>query len=220
MTSPNPNDAIRTSILRYFYDRNSSATSRFGKKGSAVKISDAKRELKAQHGLTQQQVMSNLTYLIDRGWVKTVTQEKTVVVSGGTIPSVVTWYEIAAPGIEKIEGESEYKPQDRYAGINITATGSNVITLGDGNVVNAKFEKLHTELDALKTAIAGTDKLPEVEKLDLAADIESIKDQLAKAQPNKTIVQTLWMGIERAVTAAGFVEYTARIAPLITGLLS
>src|SRR2546426_10639991 len=77
------------------------------------------------------------SYLIDRGWVKTIDQEKTVRVKGGTVPSVVTRYEIAAPGIEKLEGESEFKPPDRYAGINITATGSNVIALGDGNVVNA-----------------------------------------------------------------------------------
>jgi hypothetical protein len=145
----NPNDAIRNQILRYFYDRDASATSRFGKKGSAVKISDAKRELKTKHGLTQQQIMSNLTYLIDRGWVKTIDQEKTVRVKGGTVPSVVTRYEIAAPGIEKLESESEFKPPDRYAGINITATGSNVITLGDGNVVNAEFAQLHSELNAL-----------------------------------------------------------------------
>jgi hypothetical protein len=74
----NPNDEIRNQALRYFYERNASATSRFGKKGSAVKISDAKRDLKARHGLSQQQVMSNLTYLIDRGWVKTVEIQKTV----------------------------------------------------------------------------------------------------------------------------------------------
>jgi hypothetical protein len=40
MATPNPNDAIRQTILSYFYDRNASATSRYGKKGSAVKISD------------------------------------------------------------------------------------------------------------------------------------------------------------------------------------
>jgi hypothetical protein len=38
----NPNDEIRHKILRYFYDRNASATSRQGKEGSAVKISVAK----------------------------------------------------------------------------------------------------------------------------------------------------------------------------------
>ena len=46
----NPNDNIREQILQYFYDRNAAATSRTGKKGSAVKISDVKRELKQRHG--------------------------------------------------------------------------------------------------------------------------------------------------------------------------
>jgi acid phosphatase family membrane protein YuiD len=72
----NPNDEIRRQILQYFYDRNATATSRMGKKGSAVKISDAKRELKARHGHTQQQVMANLTYLISNGWITTIGIEK------------------------------------------------------------------------------------------------------------------------------------------------
>jgi len=219
-TTPNPNDTIRAHILRYFYDRNARATSRFGKKGSAVKISNAKRELKEQHGLSQQQVMSNLTYLIDRGWVKTIEQEKTVAVRGGTVPSVVTWYEVAAPGIEKIEGESEFQPQERYAGINITATGSSVITLGDGNVINAKFADLHTELNALKEAIAASGQLSESQKLDVSVDIESIKDQLAKASPNRSIVRILWESVENAVTVVNLADYSSRVAPYITALLA
>ena len=42
----NPNDQIRQQILKFFYDRNANATSRYGKKGSAVSISDARRDLK------------------------------------------------------------------------------------------------------------------------------------------------------------------------------
>lgn len=216
----NPSDAIRNQILHYFYDRNSAATSRFGKKGSAVKISDAKRELKLQHGLSQQQVMSNLTYLIDRNWVKTFEVEKTVRVSGGTVPSKVMWYEIAAAGIEKIEGESEFTPRERYAGINITASGNNVITLGDGNVVNAKYSALHTELTQLKDAISNSTLLTEAQKLDAAVDIESIKDQLAKEKPTKGIVTQLWQSVERFVTIANLADYAIRIAPVIAALPS
>ena len=47
------NNEIRRIMLQYFYDRNRNATSARGKKGSAVKISDVKRELKAAHGLAQ-----------------------------------------------------------------------------------------------------------------------------------------------------------------------
>jgi hypothetical protein len=215
----NPNDQIRQQILQYFYDRNSGATSRFGKRGSAVKISDAKRDLKIRHGLSQQQVMSNLTYLIDRGWVKTIEIEKTVKVSGGTVPSTVSWYEIAAHGIDKIEGDSEFQPKERYPGINITATGGNVITLGDGNVVNAKFSMLHHELNELKEVVAASPSLSEAQKLDTVVDIESIKDQLAKPGPNKTMIGALWSGIKAVATTGGFVEAVQKVQPLISALL-
>jgi len=215
----NPNDEIRRQILQYFYNRNAKATSQYGKKGSAVKISDAKRELKEQHGLNQQQVMSNLTYLIDKGWINKIEIEKTVKVKGGTIPSIVTWYEISSAGIDKIEGESEFRVNPKYAGININATGENVITLGDGNVVNVKYADLHNELESLKNVITKSDKFEEKQKFDLAVDIESIRDQLAKAQPNKTIISHLWSGIEKTVTAAGLVDVASKVAPFIVELL-
>ncbi len=215
----NPNDRIRQQMLQYFYDRNSGATSRFGKRDSAVKISDAKRDLKTRHGLSQQQVMSNLTYLIDRGWVKTIEIEKTVRVSGGTVPSTVTWYEIAAHGIDKIEGGSEFQPKERYPGINITATGGNVITLGDGNVVNAQFSTLHHELNELKEVVAASPSLSEAQKLDIVVDIESIKDQLAKPGPNKTMIGALWSGIKAVATTGGFVQAVQKVQPLISALL-
>jgi hypothetical protein len=217
----NPNDEIRQKLLRYFYDRNQNATSRFGKKGSAVKIGDAKRELKAKYGLTQQQVMSNLTYLLDRQWVKELKSEKQVQTRAGTtIPSVSHWYEIAAQGIERIEGDSEFKPKEKYPGINVTASGQNVITLGDGNVVNVSYSELHQEREKLKEAITATDNLTDAQKLDVAVDIESIKDQLAKPKPNRQVIAHLWRGIETVVTAGHFTELVMKVSSLIAPLLS
>ena len=58
------NNEIRTIMLQYFYDRNKAATSARGKKGYAIKIGDIRKELKASHNLSQQEVMSNLNYLL------------------------------------------------------------------------------------------------------------------------------------------------------------
>jgi hypothetical protein len=216
----NPNDSIRQQILGFFYNRNAHATSRFGKKGSAVKISDVKAELKALHGLTQQQVMSNLTYLIDRGWVKTIDQEKTVTTRGGTaIPSVVTFYEITAQGIERVEGPSQFEPPDRYAGININATGSNVITLGRGNYVNANFQQLSKSLSEFKEAVTQCDELSDETKLEVAVDIETIKDQLVKTRPDTDVVARLWSRIEQMSAVAGLAGFVTQIAPLIGHLV-
>jgi len=215
----NPNDGVRRQILQYFYDRNAGATSARGKKGSAIKIRDVKRELKTMYGLTQQSVISNLTYLIDRRWVNKSEVQKTVNVAGGTIPSTVTWYEISALGIDKIEGGSEFEPKDLYPGINVNATGMNVITLGDGNVVNAKFSELREHLDDLKSQITSSPVLGEEQKLDVAADLESMKHQLAKESPDRTILGHLWSAIERAAAVAGVVDAVQKVWPLISPLL-
>ncbi len=219
MSSTNPNDEVREQMLHYFYDRNSNATSRFGKKGSAIKISDVKAELKKLHGLSQQQVMSNLTYLIDREWVKTVEEKKTVTTRGGTtVPSVVTFYEIAAKGIDRIEGESKFQPRDRYPGININATGS-IVTLGDGNIVRSEHRELFDLLSSFKEAIANSDQFAESEKLDLVVDVETLRDQLAKSRPNRKVIRELWSGIEKTAAVAGLAQLAVAIAPHIAHLI-
>jgi hypothetical protein len=216
----NPNDEVRRQILRYFYDRNANATSKTGKKGTAAKISDVKAGLKALHGLTQPQVMSNLTYLIDMDWVKTFEIQKQFEAKGGTtIPSSVTWYEITAAGIDKIDGESEFTSPSRFEGVNIQATGTNVITMGNGNVVNVEHRELHAELSTLRDRLTLADGLSEGAKLEVVADIESLKDQLAKPAPNPTVVKALWSGIEKAAAIAGLAELAITIAPHVQHLV-
>jgi len=95
------NTEIRHLLLRYFYDRNRKATSARGKKGSAVKISDVNRDLKSQDGLTPQEVIGNLTYLLSQGWVAEVKVEKEYQAPGGTvIPSVTSNERHFSRGIE------------------------------------------------------------------------------------------------------------------------
>lgn len=217
----NHNDEKRNQILRWFYDRNANATSQRGKKGSAVKISDAKKGLKETCSLKPTDVMSNLTYLIDKGWINLSEIEKTFRTKTGTaIPSTVAWYEISSAGIDKIEGESEFQANNRYAGINITATGQNIVTLGDGNVIHADNQGLNQELKNLKHAISASNDLNDAEKLDTTVDIETLRDQLVKAKPDRTIVQHLWSRIEQVATINDLSEAVAKIAPFIATLLA
>lgn len=217
----NPNDSIRKQILNYFYERNSNATSARGKKGSGVKIRDVKRQLKELHGLTQQEVMSNLTYLLDNGWINNDPVEKTFKVNGGTVPQVTMYYRISAKGIDKVEGGSQFEPKVRYPNININAIGDkNIITTGDGNVVNTEFNDLRGALDGLKDAISRSHEINENEKLNNAADIESIKDQLAKPEPNKSVIASLWSGLEKIAVLSSLSDACAKVAPIIGGLLN
>jgi hypothetical protein len=133
-------DQIREIILRYLYQRNRNATSRRGKStGAAVTISVMRADLKASHGLTVQQIHSNLTYLENQGWVQDHPVTKSVMTSSGVIPSTTSFFIITAPGIDRIGGPGVFA-RDRFDGIKIEATGQNIITLGDGNQVNAQFQ--------------------------------------------------------------------------------
>ncbi len=163
--------------------------------------------------------IANLTYLLDKRWVKREEVQKTFQVKTGSVPSSVAWYEISSEGIDKIEGESEFQTNPRYSGININATGTNVVTVGDGNVVNANFQDLDARLTDLRGAAIASTSLTEEQKLDVTADIEAIRSQLAKASPDKTIIGRLWQRIGDVATLGGFVDTMMRVAPYIAGLL-
>ena len=86
--------------------------------------------------------------------------------------------------------------------------------------MQAEFSGLHGALNDLKEAVTGSDRLPETEKLDLAVDIESIKDQLAKARPDKTIMGHLWSGLQQVATLSGIADAYKKVESLIGPLLS
>ncbi len=74
-------------------------------------------------------------------------------------------------------------------------------------------------MEELKNLLVQSDHFSESNKLDLAVDIENIRDQLAKSKPDKGIIKSLWSGVEKAATTAGLASSIAKIAPLIAGLL-
>ena len=200
-------------MLRYFYERNANATSERGQRGSQVGIRDAKRELKALHGLTQPQVMADLTYLIDSGWVGRIEEQRSFQTSRGTHqPSTSVWYKITNTGIDLIEGQSSaFRRADPFAGINITAVASTV-QVGDDNYTSARFNGLSTELDALRDELVGSSTLDEPTKMAAAADIETLKMQIAKPEPNPAIVREALGGIEKVATVAGVVGRISSVA--------
>lgn len=214
----NPSDLVRQQILKYFYDRNANATSERGKRGSHVKISDIKKELKALHGLSQQQVTAQLTYLLSSGWVAKIADERTFTTAGGTqIPRSQEWYVITAAGIDRIEGSSStFMRQNPYSNVNITAVNS-AVQLGSGNVVNESFVGLAEELDRLSKAVASS-AMAEEEKLSIIADIETINGQLAKPMPHKAIVKAAWDAVTSS-KAAALIQSGSRIMKAIETII-
>lgn len=214
------NDEIRQMILQFFYERASNATSLRGKKGSSLKMQDIKASLKAKHSFVDNQIISNLTYLLSQGWVKEEIEKKSFTTDRGvSIPSETHYYSITAAGTDKIEGPGKFTPK-RFEGIKIEATGQNIITIGDGNQVNVKFKEAAEALLELKEAVKLNNELEEETKLVIVSDIETIQGQLSKPIPNKSVIQTLWSGIEKAAAVGTLADIAHRIAPLILPLFN
>ena len=214
------NDEVRGMILKFFYDKASVATSLRGKKGSSIKMKDIKSGLKSEHLLKDNQIISNLTYLLSQGWVKEEIEKKSFTTKGGvSVPSETHYYSITAAGTDKIEGPGKFTP-NRFEGIRIEATGQNIITIGDGNQINAKFKEAAEGLLDLKEAVKKSTDFEEEAKLEIVSDIETIQGQLSKPIPNKFVIKTLWGGIEKIATIGGVADLIQKVTPFILAIIA
>jgi len=207
----NPNDVIREKILRYLYELHQKARSL---KSAATNISNLKRAMK-QEGIVQQAVIANLDYLMQKGWVKQDIEQRTITTKSGiSVPSPSIRYIITDVGIDKIEGESTFQRQDRYAGINITNI-QGVTVIGDENVVNTEYSDLYQALSEFEKAVSTSEKLADEDKLNITADIESLKNQLSKPKPNHAIIANLWSGIKKVAQITELARAMAKVAALV-----
>jgi hypothetical protein len=144
--------------------------------------------------------------------------EKSFTAPGGTvIPSSTSFYKITAAGIDKIEGPGEFT-MPKFHGIKIEATGQNIITLGDGNQINAKFGELGEALARLREAIAQSSAI-DARKMELVADIDTIQSQLVKPEPNRGIVKAAWETVKLAAAIDGCADFVHHVSGLIAGFL-
>jgi len=210
----NPNDVTRHEILKYLYELRSKVK---GPKGVAVTFRELQTALKEQK-FKQADIVSNLDYLEQKGWVKRdLRKSKYSTPSGFVKENETATYKISADGIDRMERASAFNRQETYSGINITNING-VTVLGSGNVVNTQFTDLSRALDELKDRISSS-KLDEENKLNAIADVSTIQDQISKPKPNVGIVKQAWEGLDPILKIAGLMELGTQIYHLLGPLL-
>lgn len=209
-------DEIREDILRFFYDTHKSASS---PKQIRLKITDVKRGLKAM-GISGKEAMTNIDYLIEGGWIKKEVETKQIPTpKGGVYPAATSYYKASNKTIDHFGGPSKFqKVEQGVAGINITnVQGITTLSVGDSNdiAVNADFVGLYGQLEALSNSIKKSGVLSDEQKLNYVAEIDTIKAQLAKPKPDKSIIQKAWDALSALATVAGIADFFAKVSPLI-----
>lgn len=212
---PNPHDVVRDAILRHLYAVHSKARS---PKTAGLKITELTQSLKPQ-GFKQQEVASNLDYLVQKGWVREVIEKRSFTTPRGTTQQAEKrTYKISDSGIDRLEAASLYQRPAVAPHINISSIHG-VTVVGEGNVVNTTFTDLSKVLSDAKVAVLAEPQLSEGQKLETIADIDSLQAQLQKPNPDKSVIQKLWSGIEKVAAVGGAVEFLRRAAELIQPLL-
>ena len=211
------NDEIRKIILDHLYRIHKKARSL---KKARVSMKDLKKGLK-ERGLREQEIIRNLDYLIQSGWV-TVEREETEFKTpkGFTRKQVKEYYKISDGGINYFEGPSEFQRVAKsFSGINITNI-QGVTVVGDQNVVvNTQYLDLYRRLSLLSEAVRNSALLTDKEKLEYVMEIETIKDQLAKPSPDKNIIKLAWEKLKPLATISGILTFFKQVAEIIGGLL-
>jgi hypothetical protein len=208
------NDEIRETILKFFHDVYEKARSL---KSSRLKISAVKKGLKLQ-GLTEQEIVRNLDYLIQTGWVLKEAESYQLRTERGIVTTRTEHFKISDKGIDHFEGISAFQRAHPLTGINITNI-QGVTIVGDGNVVNAQYSDLYGNLSLLAEEIMKSDKFSDEEKLNYRAEINTIKSQLSKTTPDKSIVAKAWDKLKPIATVAGIVSFVEKAKALIETLL-
>ena len=181
------------------------------------KISEIKKAMKSQ-GFTPQEIVRNLDYLVQTRWI--IREEERYPVMGGRRPVMAKqlYFKISDKGVDYKAGPSKFQNIERYEGINVSSVGS-VVVVGGNNVVNASYTELYGSLSILGEAIKANDKLTDEEKLNAQAEIETIKNQLVKSNPDRTTIQRAWAALKTIATLEGVAAAAIRVYAFLRPLL-
>ena len=159
---------------------------------------------------SDKQVMQSVDYLKTAGMLNRTSDTKTVKMpatrnggKGSSFKHTDYWYTLTVKAIDKLEGETEYShmPFVPFQTININTSNAPVI-VGSNNLVSSNVT-IFSQLDELQQVISESTEIDIEERQDAVSDIEGLKQQLAKPNPNSEIIGILWKNIGRVADLAG-----------------
>lgn len=211
---PEPtDDDIREAVLRLLYDTYKSARSADATYATMGEIKRAAKTLEVM----EKRIVSNLTYLLQNRWVEQDVRQFIVQPAGKPVMTRQVRYRISSAGVDRYEGPSVFQRTERMAGINITNV-QGVTVIGHDNVVNTQYADLYRSLDLLGSEVRANQQLSDREKLSYQAEIETMKSQLMKEQPDRSIVERAWSVLKGVATISGVAAAADKVRVLLRGL--
>jgi hypothetical protein len=185
------NDLIREKVLEALYSILSKAK---GRDSQMVGIRDLSAEVKiALPNIKMNQIAANVTFLVQNNFVEEVEVKNFFAQGkfGNSKPSIK--YRLSREGLAYFEHGSKFDKSNTFAGIvDITGSGNNIIIGNQNsvtNIVNTQFTEGHKLAEDLRRRVNALGVLSDDEKVSVQSDLETIKSQLAKKDPDKDILK-------------------------------
>ena len=184
-------DQIREKILRALHRIYTSARSR---DSQLVGIRDLSAEVKTElPEIKEKQVFPNTEFLVQNGYVEEVEVKNFYAESkfGNSKPSIK--YRLSKDGLAYFEHGSKFDKSSVFAGIGDITGDGNTIVIGNRNnitsLASAQYEDGHRLTEDLRRHVNALGELSDDQKISVQSDLETIKSQLAKQQPDVGILQ-------------------------------
>jgi hypothetical protein len=185
----------------------------------ALGIREVQSAMKKRCNMKQSEVSHNLDYLVQRGWVKEVARTRDFTTRQGMrVNAEQKKYKISDSGIDRLESATVFATPAGGPQVNITNV-QGVTVIGDGNAVNIRFTQMATALEQLQQAVLKSGELSDRQKLDALADIGTIRSQITKSEPDKTIVDSVWRALGRLADVTTIAGALSTLGPLVAELL-
>lgn len=215
MEESNPNDRIRGEILQCLYRIHQKSRS---PKTAAVKISELCATMKEEFGYKQNQISSNLDYLVQEKYVVEQHHARSYQSpSGAQYSSEGITYKISSTGINRIEKASLYKAPSLANTVNV-GNVHGVLVIGDNNVVNSTYTEAANVLTELRKHVEQDSQASSDEKVSALSDIDSMLTQMQKPEPSETILKMLWQSAKAFATVNGAVSLVQHVDHIFKGL--
>jgi hypothetical protein len=72
----------------------------------------------------------------------------------------------------------------------------------------------------LSEVVRKSDQFSDETKLNYAKDIDTIKDQLSKSLPNKSVIKLVWEKLQPLATVVGIATFFKQVAELIGSVIA
>lgn len=209
-------DEIRKAILEFLDDVMQKAHNENMARVTDVMIQRPLRD----KGYQSNEVNQELMYLVEIGYVKKKIESST---GFGTskLTFKTTYYYISSKGRDFLHGSSkQFKTSSVFGGININNI-QGAVAIGENSiaVVHKPHLILYNALGELKEAVLDSKNLQDEDKREYVADIETIRNQVAKKIPNKAIISAAWKALGGLVAVEGLIQFVERVRPLIESLI-